>query len=178
MSFLQSFRNLHKKIATFLFIFFFIVSVTATLLAFKSSFSSVIYEDKKEIAEVPYNKFLQLDSLEYLATSQINKLAKTKFKQSERVDVKLSKGTVVFYYKDALSIQVNPINGKAIFIEKKYGGIIQDIHDGAILDGVIKNKNSLFKKGYTIILGLSLLLLTLTGTYLWCKPILIKKSKK
>ena len=177
MSLLQKFRDLHKKFASVLFVFFFIIAFTASLLAFKSSFSTILYENNKANVEASYHQFLPIDSLEGLATMQINKYAKTKFKQSERADVKLAKGSVVFYYKDALSIQVSPIDGEAIIVEKKYGGIIQDIHDGAILDGLIKNKSSFFKKGYTLIMGLSLLLLTITGTYLWYKPRLIKKNR-
>jgi hypothetical protein len=62
-------------------------------------------------------------------------------------------------------------------IEKKYGGIIQDIHDGAILDNWISNKLSGFKKGYSLIMGISLLTLTITGTYMWYKPKMIKKNR-
>ncbi len=177
MTLLQKFRNLHRKFASVLFVFFSIVAITASLLAFKSSFSTTLFENKKANTEARYDQFLGLDTLESLATAQINKFAKTKFTQSERADVKLAKGTVVFYYKDALSIQVDPTNGAAILVEKKYGGIIQDIHDGAILDSLIKNKSSYFKKGYTLIMGFSLLLLTITGTYLWYKPRLIKKNR-
>jgi len=72
---------------------------------------------------------------------------------------------------------VDSNTGVPILIEKKFGGIIRDIHDGAILDTWIENKTSIFKKAYSIIMGLSLLLLTITGTYLWYKPRLIKKQK-
>ncbi len=41
---------------------------------------------------------------------------------------------------------MNSNTGAPILIEKKFGGIIQDIHDGAILDTWIENKSSIFKK--------------------------------
>ena len=176
-SLLQNFRNLHKQFASVLFVFFFLIGLTGSLLAFKSVFSKTIYENNANMFRGAKPQYLPIDSLENLATAALNSFAETKFKHSEKVEIKVSKGSVIFYYKNALSIQVNSITGAPILIEKKFGGIIQDIHDGAILDTWIENKSSIFKKIYSIIMGLSLLLLTITGTYLWYKPRLIKKQK-
>jgi len=175
MSLLQQFRNLHKKFASVLFVFFFLIGLTGSLLSFKSAFTKVIFENKQIIGETKLAAILPLDSLETIATSTLNEKASTSFKKSEKVEIKLSKGTVIFYYKDAYSIQVNGASGAPILIEKKFGGIIQDIHDGAIVDSLLTNKLSLSKKVYSIIMGLSLLLLTITGTYMWYKPKMIKK---
>jgi len=178
MSLLQQYRNLHKKLASVLFVFFFLIGLTGSLLSFKSAFTKVIFENKEISAENKLTKILPLDSLETIATSVLNKKANTKFRNSEKVEIKLAKGTVIFYYKDAYSIQLNGASGAPVFIEKKYGGIIQDIHDGAILDSLFINKTSLSKKVYSIIMGLSLLLLTITGTYMWYKPKMIKKNRQ
>jgi len=177
MSLLQQFRNLHKKFASVLFVFFFLIGLTGSLLSFKSAFTKVIFENKKISAESKLTSILPLDSLETIATTILNEKANMKFKKSEKVEIKIAKGTVLFYYKDAYSIQLNGSSGEPILIEKKFGGIIQDIHDGAILDSLFINKLSLSKKVYSIIMGLSLLLLTITGTYLWYKPKMIKKSR-
>jgi uncharacterized iron-regulated membrane protein len=177
MSLLQQFRNLHKKFASVLFVFFFLIGLTGSLLSFKSAFTKVIFENKQISGENKLAAILPLDSLETIATSTLNEKASTSFKKSEKVEIKLSKGTVIFYYKDAYSIQVNGASGAPILIEKKFGGIIQDIHDGAIVDSLLTNKLSLSKKVYSIIMGLSLLLLTITGTYMWYKPKMIKKNR-
>ena len=174
---LQQFRNLHKKFASVLFVFFFLIGLTGSLLSFKSAFTKVIFENKEISGESKLTAILPLDSLETIATSTLNEKANTKFKKSEKVEIKIAKGTVLFYYKDAYSIQVNGASGAPILIEKKFGGIIQDIHDGAILDSLFINKLSLSKKIYSIIMGLSLLLLTITGTYMWYKPKMIKKNR-
>ena len=177
MSLLQQFRNLHKKFASVLFVFFFLIGLTGSLLSFKSAFTKVIFENKEISGESKLTAILPLDSLETIATTILNEKANMKFKKSEKVEIKIAKGTVLFYYKDAYSIQLNGSSGEPILIEKKFGGIIQDIHDGAILDSLFINKLSLSKKVYSIIMGLSLLLLTITGTYLWYKPKMIKKSR-
>ena len=177
MSLLQNFRSLHKKFASLLFAFFFLIGLTGSLLAFKSAFTKVIFENKEISGESKLAAILPLDSLEKMATSILNKKANTRFAKSEKVEIKITKGTVLFYYKDAYSIQLNGASGAPILIEKKFGGIIQDIHDGAILDSLLTNKLSLSKKVYSIIMGLSLLLLTITGTYMWYKPKMIKKNR-
>jgi uncharacterized iron-regulated membrane protein len=177
MSLLQKFRNLHKKFESVLFVFFFLIGLTGSLLSFKSVFTKVIFENKEISGDSKLTAILPLDSLETIATSTLNEKANTKFKKSEKVEIKIAKGTVLFYYKDAYSIQVNGASGAPILIEKKFGGIIQDIHDGAILDSLFTNKLSLSKKVYSIIMGLSLLLLTITGTYMWYKPKMIKKNR-
>jgi uncharacterized iron-regulated membrane protein len=177
MSLLQNFRSLHKKFASVLFVFFFLIGFTGCLLAFKSAFTKTIFEDKEVAVESKLSSIMPLDSLERMATSVLNEKANTKFKKSEKVEIKISKGTVLFYYKEAYSIQVNGATGAPILIEKKFGGIIQDIHDGAILDSLVTNKSSLSKKVYSITMGLSLLLLTITGTYMWYKPKMIKKNR-
>jgi len=177
MSLLQNFRSLHKKFASVLFVFFFLIGLTGSLLSFKSAFTKVVFENKEISGETKLSSILPLDSLEKIATITLNEKAHTKFKKSEKVEIKIAKGTVLFYYKDAYSIQLNGASGAPILIEKKFGGIIQDIHDGAILDSLFTNKLSLSKKVYSIIMGLSLLLLTITGTYMWYKPKMIKKNR-
>ena len=178
MSILHQSRILHRKFASVLFSFFFLIGLTGSLLAFKSAFTKTVYENKSITAEADLSKFLPLASLENSATSILNEKADTDFKKSEKVEIKMSKGTILFYYKDSYSVLINASSGAPILIEKKFGSLIQDIHDGAILDSWITNKLSLFKKSYSIIMGLSLLILTFTGTYLWYKPILIKKNRK
>lgn len=178
MSLLQNFRNLHRKFAAVLFVFFFLIGLTGSLLSFKSAFTKVIFENNQVSAECKIKNLLPLHSLEKIATSLLNEKANTKFKKSEKTEIKISKGTVLFYYKDAYTVQINGASGAPVLIEKKFGSIIQDIHDGAILDSLLINKFSISKKVYSIIMGLSLLLLTITGTYMWYKPLLIKKNRK
>ena len=103
MSLLQQFRNLHKKFASVLFVFFFLIGLTGSLLSFKSAFTKVIFENKEISGESKLTAILPLDSLETIATYTLNEKANTKFKKSEKVEIKIAKGTVLFYYKDAYS---------------------------------------------------------------------------
>ena len=85
MSVLQNFRSLHKKFASVLFVFFFLIGLTGSLLSFKSAFTKIIFENKQVNAESKIGSILPLDSLEKIATSILNEKANTKFKKSEKV---------------------------------------------------------------------------------------------
>ena len=94
-SVLQLFRKLHKQLASVLFIFFFFIGLTGSLLAFKSFFTKTIFENKNIRVKNSLNKFLPLDSLEKLAVAYLNEKANTNFKKSEKVEIKLSNGSIV-----------------------------------------------------------------------------------
>ena len=81
MSLLQNFRNLHRKFAAVLFVFFFLIGLTGSLLSFKSAFTKVIFENNQVSAECKIKNLLPLDSLEEIATSILNEKANTKFKK-------------------------------------------------------------------------------------------------
>ncbi len=177
-SLLQQFRLLHKKIASVLFIFFFIIAITGILLGWKSSFTKTVFEDKQKTSAIELKNIIPLDSLEQISTKAINEKTSNSFKNAERLEIRASKGIAVAYYKKNYSIQINATTNKPILIEQKNGGIIQDIHDGAIVGDLFNsNAGGTSKTIYSTILGLSLFLLTLTGFYLWYKPKQLKKNK-
>ncbi len=146
------------------------------MLGWKSIFSTTIFENKSIVSSKQIKKWLPFDSLEILATNSLNTNAKTKFTKADKIELKPSKGSIIFYYKN-FTVQINGETGSTILIEKKYGSLIQDIHDGAIIDEFIPNKSAVSKKIYSSILGLSLLILTISGFYLWFKPKMIKSKK-
>ena len=177
-SLLQKFRLLHRKIASLLFIFFFFISLTAIMLAWKSAFTKVIFENSQAGLSTNIHEWLSLDSLESLATVALNEQAKTSFAHAENIQLKPSKGYINFAFKNNYNIQVNGASGKAIHIERKNGSFIQDIHDGAIIDSWLSVKSGIVKKTYSTLLGTALLLLTISGWWMWYKPRQIKLSKK
>lgn len=177
MSILSKFRKLHSFLAPLFFIFFISVSVTAILLAFKSNYSNILFKNRAIKFSNALSKWKPMDSLELSVTKFVNEKTNHSFKRSEKAEVKVEKGSLIYYFKDGIIANVNGENGEVISIEKKYGGLIQDIHDGAIIDSYIKTSNAFIKKMYTIIVGLAFFVMTITGIYLWYKPILIKSSK-
>jgi uncharacterized iron-regulated membrane protein len=170
-------RIWHRRIASILFIFFFIVAITGLMLGWKSLFSTTIFEDKQVMASSSFKSWLSLDSLESLAALSLAEKTALRPGHSERVDIRLSKGYINFMFKKNYYVQVDGASGKTILIEKRNGGWIQDLHDGAIVDGWFANKSGISKKIYSSVISLALLTLTISGFYLWYKPLLIKKKR-
>jgi uncharacterized iron-regulated membrane protein len=176
-SILNTSRRWHRRIASFLFIFFFFIAITGVMLGWKYLFTTTIFDNKKIKAETSLHKWLPLDSLETLASKELYEKTNNKFEQAENIQLRPSKGYINFIFKRNYSIQVDGASGAPIHIEQKNGSIIQDIHDGAIIGGWFNLRSGLSKTVYATIMGLALLFLTVSGFYLWWKPRQVKKSK-
>ena len=175
-SLLQSSRTWHRKIASALFIFFFIISLTGLMLGWKALFTQIIF-DNPNLKPADYHTWMPLDSLEILATHALNEKSGNRFEKAERIELRPAKGFVNFAYPKNYYIQVDGATGAPIHIERKNGSFIQDIHDGAILGNWLGGQTAVTKKIYTTILALALMFLTISGFYLWYKPRQLKKLK-
>jgi hypothetical protein len=89
------------------------------------------------------------------------------------------KGIVKFVYKHHYSsLQLDGSSGKLLSIEKRSSDFIEDLHDGSIMDDWLGTSTEQIKVSYTVIMGLSLLLLILSGMWLWYGPRRIRKQKR
>ena len=171
-------RVWHRRIASLLFVFFFLIATTGLMLAWRSLFSTTVFEDNQVRGSATFKNWLPLDSLECLAARSLTEKTANRFTHSERTDIRLSRGYINLQFKGNFYVQVDGASGKTILIEQKAGAWIQDLHDGAILDGWMSNKSGISKKIYSSVTGLALLLLTISGFYLWYKPKQIKQARK
>jgi uncharacterized iron-regulated membrane protein len=176
-SLLLNSRLWHRKIASVLFIFFFLISITGVMLGWKYLFTKTIFDNKKIKAETLLTKWLPLDSLENFATIALAEKTNSKPGHAENIQLRPSKGYINFSFKKNYNVQVDGATGAAIHIEQKNGSLIQDIHDGAIVGDWFNFKTGTAKTIYSTILGLALLFLTLSGFWMWWKPKQIKNSK-
>lgn len=89
----------------------------------------------------------------------------------ERIDLRKDKGMVKFVFIDHFwGIQIDGTTGKLLHIEKRRSDIIENIHDGSILDYYFETSNEQIKLIYTSIAGFALFLFTVTGVWLWYGP--------
>lgn len=176
-SLLQLSRSWHRTVASLLFIFFLLISITGIMLGWKSIFSKIIYDNKKIQPSVKVNQWLAIDSLEKIATVYLNSKTGEQFEHAERIELRTAKGYINIQFKKYYSVQMDGASGGIIHIEQKTGGFIQDLHDGAIIDTWANFKSGIAKKTYTSFLGLALLFLTISGVYLWWKPKQIKQKR-
>jgi len=176
---LRIFRKIHRKIAIFLFAFFFLISVSGLLLAWKKNSSGLILPKTYIGTSTDFKDWLPIDSLhknacEILHDSISNNLSL----KLNRIDIRKNKGIVKFIFaKHYWSIQLDGATGKLLHIVYRYSDLIENIHDGSILDKIADTKNEIFKLIYTTIIGFSLLTFVITGFWLWHVPKKIKKRK-
>lgn len=67
-------------------------------------------------------------------------------------------------------IQLDGATGKLLHIEKGRSDFIEKVHDGSILDHFFKTDYGQIKLVYTSVMGLALLIFTITGFWLWYGP--------
>ena len=158
---LRLFRKLHRFTGAALFIFFFIVAVTGTLLGWKKHSNGVLLAETQSGTTSDLSKWLPLDTLQQLAIGYAH--------------MHIDKNVFVFA-EGFWGIQVDGATGKLLSIERRRSDFVEKIHDGSILDEVFNTSNGQIKLIYTSIMGLALLIFTITGFWLWYGPKRMRKQ--
>lgn len=175
---LRIFRKIHRTIGAFLFVFFFVVSVTAFLLGIKKHSGGLILPNTKTGASIQISQFLALDSLQKNAVRFMADYSKeAKEIEIDRIDVRPNNGIVKFTFKSNFyEIQLDGVTGNLLQIELRRSDFIEKIHDGSIVDYYFGFETGIFKLLYTIIMSLALMVFTITGFWLWYGPQKMRNS--
>jgi len=165
---LRQFRSIHQWIGIGVVVFLLFSSVTGLLLGWK-----------KEVAwlQPPTQKGGSTDVADWVSYDQVVKTANRALdsvchEQSgiERIDARPDKGIIKVVYLNFWEVQVDGKSGKALSVAPRNADWIEHIHDGSIIsDG--------FKLLYTNYIGLGLLVMSITGFWLWLGPRTIRKLK-
>jgi hypothetical protein len=174
---IRVFRYLHRKIAIFLFVFFFIISITGFLLGWKKQ-TGMLAPTQTGTNENP-STWLSIDSLQKLAAKYLHDSVSTDLStEIDRIDVRMGKGIAKFLFVNHYwGVQLDCATGKLLLIEKRNSDLIEDIHDGTIVDNIFGTGENAMSS-YTAIMGISLFMLTATGFWLWLGPKRIRKAKR
>lgn len=175
---IRTFRWLHRKIAIPLLLFFFFISLTGLLLGVKKNTGLLAPTQKGVSADL--SGWLSMDSLQKIAlTVYKNSIPAEGNAELDRIDVRPDKGIAKFTFKDNYwGVQLDCTSGKLLLIEKRHSDFIEDLHDGSILDNLFGTGGEQIKVGYTVIMGLSLLILVVSGFWLWYGPKRIRYNKR
>lgn len=174
------YRKIHRWIASGLFVFFFFVAVTGLLLGWKKNSKGYLLADSHAGVSTNPKDWLSIDSLNSIALKIYSDSSHTTNEPTvERIDIRPSKGMVKFVFSENyLAVQLDCTTGKILHFERRRADFIEHLHDGTILDNLFKNKHGIFKLSYTTIMGVSLLILTITGFWLWYNPKRIRQNKQ
>lgn len=176
--YIRLFRLLHRKIAIALFIFFLLIAVTGFLLGWKKN-TGLLAPTQKGSSSEP-SAWLPIDRLVNIAVRFINDSVSSDLStELDRIDIRPEKGIAKFIFKDHYwALQLDCTTGKLLLVEKRSSDFIEDLHDGSILDNIFGTSDEEIKLGYTTITGISLLMLTITGFWLWYGPKRLRKAKR
>ncbi|MGB5434313.1 MAG: PepSY domain-containing protein [Maribacter sp.] len=176
---LRIFRKIHRYTGAALFIFFFFISVTGFLLGWKKHSDGILLPKTYIGTSKDLAHWLPLDTLHRKAIAVLHDSVSTDLSSKiDRIDVRKEKGTVKFIFEDHFwGIQLDGATGSVLHIEKRYSDLIENIHDGSILDRYFNTTNGQVKVIYTSVMGIALLIFTITGFWLWYGPKQMRKSK-
>jgi hypothetical protein len=171
-------RWLHRKVAITLFIFFLFTSITGILLGMKKN-TGLLAPTQTGTSADPAN-WLPIDSLHRLAIGYLkDSVSPNLSAEIDRIDIRPKKGIAKFIFRNHFKgLQLDCTTGDLLLVETRKSDFIEKIHDGSILDKLFKTRGEEIKLGYTFIMGVSLLMLILTGFWLWYGPKKLRKQKK
>ncbi|MDA3778682.1 MAG: PepSY-associated TM helix domain-containing protein [Bacteroidales bacterium] len=175
---LRASRKIHRKMAISLVIFVFIISVSGLFLGWKKNSAGLILPDSYQGTSSDLKNWLPIDSLHKNAIKILHdSISNDLSPELSKIDIRKSKGMLKFVFKNHYwSIQIDGATGKLLHIDRRYSDLIENIHDGSILDN-LAGTNGILKLIYITILGIALFLFSLTGFWLWYGPKKIKKTK-
>ncbi|SKB35902.1 PepSY domain-containing protein [Maribacter arcticus] len=169
---LRIFRKIHRITGAALFIFFFFIAITGLLLGWKKHSGGIILSKSYKGISTDLKDWLPIDSLNTLANYYLLKTISPELSTDiDRIDIRKDKGMVKFIYTEHLwGLQLDGATGKLLHVDRRYSDLIENIHDGSILDKYLGTSDNQVKVFYTTVMGVALLIFTITGFWLWYGP--------
>lgn len=166
---LRKFRTWHRTVGIGVALFTLVSASTGILLGWKKDI---------ELIQPPEQKARRADLSRWVHINEIVKNAEHALdsvvgepNEVDKLDVRPSKGIVKVLFKNGYwEVQIEGATGKALSVAQRHSDWIEHVHDGSIIGDV-------FKVAYTNLLGWGLLLLSLTGAWMWYGPSIVKKIK-
>ena len=169
-------RRIHKWISIPFVFFLLLIGITAILLAWK-----------KEMKLIPPTQKTKVENPgEWIAVEKIMDIGTTFMKDSlqkshkiDRLDIRPDKGIIKIVFKHHFTeVQVDGYSGEILSVSQRNSDLVEKIHDGSIVDFILKSDSENSKLIYSTLTSLALIILGVSGFYLWLNPRKIKNIKK
>lgn len=174
---LRIFRKIHRTMGAFLFVFFFIVSVSGILLGAKKNAGSFILPETQSGQTSNFKEWKSIAVLEQIAQQTLKDSVSSSLSSDiDRMDIRKEKGIVKFLFENHIhEIQLDGATGEVLSIGQRRSDVIENIHDGSIVDDYL-GSGGYFKLIYSVSMGIALLVFTITGFWLWYGPKKLRKT--
>ncbi len=175
---LRQFRSIHRAMGALLFVFFFVISITGVLLGVKKNSGDLLLPKTETGTSSDLAQWLPLDSLKNKAVAVLqDSVSEQLSAELDRIDVRQEKGIVKFIFANHYyGIQLDGVTGNVLNIDKRRSDVVENIHDGSIIDYYLGTQGYI-KLTYTVVMGIALLLFTITGFWLWYGPKRMRKNR-
>lgn len=169
---LRIIRKIHRWTGASLFAFFFVVAITGLLLGWKKHSNGLILSKTYEGTTSELSEWLSLDSLTTIACTLLHsEISPDLSAEIDRIDVRKNKGVVKFVFANHYwGLQLDGATGQLLTTERRRSDFIENLHDGSVLDNYFHTRNGQIKLIYTSVMGLALIIFTVTGFWLWYGP--------
>lgn len=170
-------RWLHRKVAICTFVFFLVMSVTGLLLGIKKQ-TGLLAPTQKGVSS-DLSTWLSFDSLHKNAVRYLHDSVSPALSAViDRIDVRPDKGIIKFTFKEHFKgLQLDGTTGILLAVETRKSDFIEKLHDGSMLDKVFGTGVDQSRMVYTLVMGISLFMLVLSGFWLWYGPKRLRKQK-
>ncbi|GGG21499.1 hypothetical protein GCM10011323_26780 [Pontibacter amylolyticus] len=167
---LRNFRTYHRYLGLFMGVFILISSVTGILLGWKKDVD-LLQPPTQKGASTDLQQWLPLAELSARSLAGLDSAQAINNNPIDRIEARLDKGIVKTIFKEgSWEVQLDASTGKVLSVARRHSDWIEKIHDGSII-------SDLFKLISMNVLGLGLLILSVTGFFLWFYPRQIRKIK-
>ncbi len=169
------YRKLHQWVSIPLLAFMMLIGITGLLLGWKKQ-ANILPKTEKGTSKNSTD-WIKIDSIQTIAKTY----AKTVLKASDeidRIDIRPQKGIAKIIFSEHFTeLQIDCASGAVVAVNTRKSDFIEKIHDGSIVDYLVKTNNDGFKLVYTSTVSLGLILLSFSGFWLWFNPKRIRKQK-
>ncbi|RIW12745.1 PepSY domain-containing protein [Algoriphagus lacus] len=169
---LRRLRALHKWFGIPLIVFFLLIGITSILLAWK-----------KKAELLPPTLETKIEQGEWVSPAEMVRIAESEMAkigestEVDRIDIRPDKGVAKVTFKTHFTeVQLDGLSGEVLSIETRHSDWIEKVHDGSIVDFYLQGDEAA-KLTYSTLTSLGLILMCVSGFYLWYFPKLIRRLK-
>lgn len=165
-------RSLHKWLGLPLILFFFIIGITSILLAWKKKAELLPPTLKTKVEQGEWISPIEMVNIAELEMEKLGESIEV-----DRIDIRPDKGVAKVTFKTHFTeVQLDGLSGEVLSIETRHSDWIEKVHDGSIVDFYIGGDEAT-KLTYSTLTALGLILMSLSGFYLWYYPKVIRRLK-
>lgn len=155
--------------------FMLLIGITGLLLGWKKQ-TSLLPPTQSTTASATTD-WISLDSIQHIARTY-SETTLGKPSEIDRIDVRPAKGVAKVRFTNHFSeLQVDGKTGAILSVSHRTSDLIEMIHDGSIVEYLVGTGTDSVKLLYTTFVSSGLILLSVSGFWLWYNPKRIRKAK-